>query len=198
MACFHWERQSKSWLIEVGSQPLPPLVAAALDGDDAALVELYRDLRPRIERLATFNCGDPGRAADLAQAVLPEVLATLPGYERSSPSAIAFCFAVALPLMRKQDRASLPSAEYQLPSHYLDESGATDLTATDDPVLTAMQQLPPIWQELLQLRLLAGLTLREVAFVLRRKEGPLCHLQMRALAVLAEWIEQLAKSDDQR
>lgn len=176
-----------------GPGPVPPLAVAAAERDDAALVKIYSDIRPRIERIAAFNLGDPAKATDLAGEVMPRVLATMPSFNRVAPSVAAYCMAVAWPLIRKLNKAALPSGEYQLPAHYLDESESRVIeTATSgDPVLTSMRQLPPLWQELLQLRLLAGLSIEETAYVLQRKPVPLRQLQMRALGALSEWIDQL-------
>lgn len=176
-----------------GPGPVPPLAIAASERDDAALVKIYSDIRPRIERIAAFNLGDAAKAAELAGDVLPRVLATMPSFTRTAPSVTAYCMAVAWPLIRKANKAALPSGEYQLPAHYLDESESRVIeTATSgDPVLTSMRQLPPLWQELLQLRLLAGLNIEETAYVLQRKPAPLRQLQMRALGALSEWIDQL-------
>lgn len=175
------------------SRPVPPLAIAAAERDDAALVKIYSDIRPRIERLVAFNLSDTAKAAELVGDVLPKVLATMPSYARTAPSVTAYCMAVAWPLIRKANKAALPSGEYQLPAHYLDEpeSRVIETATSGDPVLTSMRQLPPLWQELLQLRLLARLSIEESAYVLQRKAAPLRQLQMRALGALSEWIDQL-------
>ncbi|RIK09375.1 MAG: hypothetical protein DCC49_06675 [Acidobacteria bacterium] len=176
-----------------GSRPVPPLAAKAAERDDAALVEIYSDIRPRIERIAAFNLGSEVEATELAGDVLPRVLAAMPSFTRAAPSVAAYAMAVAWPIIRKVNRAALPSGEYQLPAHYLDEaeSRVIETATSGDPVLTSMRQLPPLWQELLQLRLLGGLSIEETAYVLQRKPDPLRQLQLRALGALSEWIDQL-------
>lgn len=179
--------------------PVPEVVVAARDRNDAALAEIYDELQPRLARFVHFNVENSSDADRALSEAIPSVLAMLPHFDESAPSLNAWCFSVVRGELARQDRSALPSSEFQLPAHYLDEGedrAIERITATGD-IRTALRQLPPLWQELLALRILAGLSVEDAAYVLDRSADLLRPLQNRALGALGEWLIQIETRDQQ-
>jgi RNA polymerase sigma-70 factor (ECF subfamily) len=66
------------------SDPLRPLLDAAVEGDDVALAELVRRTQPAIWRLCSL-LGSPGEEEDLTQEVYARALPALARYRGESP-----------------------------------------------------------------------------------------------------------------
>lgn len=64
--------------------PLRPLLAAAVEGDDAALSELVRQTQPTVWRLCAA-LGSPGEEQDLVQETYERVLRALPSFRGEAP-----------------------------------------------------------------------------------------------------------------
>ncbi len=64
--------------------PLAPLLAAALEGDDVAVAELVRATQPAVSSLCTM-LGSAGEHDDLVQETYLRALRALPGYRSEAP-----------------------------------------------------------------------------------------------------------------
>lgn len=172
----------------------PAVVAAAQARDDHAISTIFDSVYPRLRRFIAFTLDDDEKAEAIVGEIFPAVLASIPHYSEAAPSVEAHCFFVAWGILRGSHKEALPSTAFELPDSYLDEdqSQAVGTHLASDEVVAAFRQLPPLWQELLGLRIVAALTIDDAAYVLRRQVDPLRSLQTRSLGALGEWMDQFA------
>ncbi|WP_396286802.1 RNA polymerase sigma factor ShbA [Amycolatopsis sp. PS_44_ISF1] len=193
--------------VALGSAPRPgaledelaPAVAAARSGDPEAVQELLRLIKPTVVRYCRARLG--GRdlsylsADDVAQEVCLAVLKALPGYEDRGGSFLYLVRAIAANKVADAFRAvardrSNPVPE--LPDHPLvfNEPEAHALHGDLGARLgRLMSSLPRIQQEILVLRIVAGLSAAETALALGISPGNVRISQFRALTKLRGMIE---------
>ncbi|MDT8911016.1 RNA polymerase sigma factor ShbA [Amycolatopsis sp. PS_44_ISF1] len=178
---------------------LAPAVAAARSGDPEAVQELLRLIKPTVVRYCRARLG--GRdlsylsADDVAQEVCLAVLKALPGYEDRGGSFLYLVRAIAANKVADAFRAvardrSNPVPE--LPDHPLvfNEPEAHALHGDLGARLgRLMSSLPRIQQEILVLRIVAGLSAAETALALGISPGNVRISQFRALTKLRGMIE---------
>lgn len=168
------------------------LVAAAR-ADPAAFGILYQRYLTRVYRYLRARTGSDDDAADLAQQVFLRALAALPAYrERGLPFA-AWLFRIARNLVidaerarRREplpwDAAAIASRAAGAPSPeaaYLREEELAQLRLL-------VSRLDPARRELLELRYAGGLSVREIAAVVGKREGAVRKQIERTLRSLKE------------
>lgn len=162
------------------------LVERAREGDPDAWECLYLSVYPRLRSYAASRVG-PGAADDLVGETMARAVASI-GRFRWEPSGFdAWLFGilrrVCLEHHRRQNRWTRKSALH--PVDTVAQPG-DDLELADDhrAVRLAFAQLSEKDRELLELRLLSGLSVDEVARVLGKRSGAVRTAQSRALASL--------------
>lgn len=173
-------------------------------GDEAALVRaaqadprmfggLYRRYVDGVYRYLRARTGSAEDAADLTQQVFLQALEALPGYrERGTPFA-AWLFRIARNLANNWARRR-PA----MPLEWLAEGEWPRTGADQDPVVVAerrdelrrlealLAELPAAKRELLALRFAGGLTAREIAAVVGKRDGAVKKQLARTLHELKE------------
>lgn len=170
-------------------------------GDDAALVrsaradtvvfgELYKRHLPRIYSYLRARTDSDEDAADLSQQVFLKALDALPRYEERGTPFAAWLFRIASNVASDARRRARPSTFWdQLPEwlHPADPEGpeaAAIRGETREAVRTLLGDLDPEARELLVLRFVGGLTLREIAAVVGKKESAVHKQLVRTLRKL--------------
>ena len=177
-------------LMTIGSD-FPAVLDAARMGADWALTALYRDLQPRLLRYLALN--EPASAEDLASEVWIGVAQGLRRFSGDEDDFRAWIFTIArrrlLDLRRKAEhRRAVP-----VPPHVLAALGVTGDVEEEavrgleaDRTISRLAALSPDQSDVLLLRVVAGLSVSEVAEVLGKRPGTVRVLQHRALRCLAE------------
>lgn len=159
-------------------------------GDQAAWESLYRAIYPRLRSYALARAGPTG-AEDLVNETMARAVAGIGRFRWQASGFDAWLFGILrrvwLEQSRREDRHRRIHAELV---HDFREPGE-DLDRADDyrAVRTAFAQLSPPEQELLELRLISGLSADDVARVLGKRPGAVRTAQSRALANLRALIE---------
>lgn len=168
------------------------LLVRAAQADPAAFAPLYVAWYPRIERFLRFRGAGPD-AADLAQQVFLQALAALPRYQERGVPFSAWLFRIARNVATDAHRRARHAP---LSWDLLPELPARD--ARDDPeaallhaerlarLRARIDALDPGKRELLALRFAGGLTSREIAAVVGKREGAVKKMLTRTLATLRE------------
>lgn len=167
------------------------LIAAA-QADPAAFAALYRRHLPAIYRYLRARSSTDEEADDLAQQVFLKALEALPTYENRGLPVIAWLFRIAR-------NASVDASRRKwrtVPLHQAHVGGqAPDL---DQPELAALRQegarqfdamiagFDDDHRNLLVLRFAVGLTTREIAMIVGKREAAVRKQLSRALARLKE------------
>lgn len=174
----------------IGSD-FPAVLDAARTGAEWALAAIYRDLQPRLLRYLALH--EPTSADDLASEVWIGVAQSLRRFSGDEGDFHAWIFTIArrrmLDLRRKVERRRAVS----VPPDVLAALGATGDAEEEavnrieaDRTISRLTALSPDQADVLLLRVVAGLTVSEVAEILAKRQGTVRVLQHRALRGLAQ------------
>lgn len=151
---------------------------------------LYRRHRPAIYRYALSRVADPQQAQDVTGEIFLRMIAHLPRYETTGAPFTAWLFRIAhnfiISHLQKENAFVL------VPVDYAHNNGR----AEEDPARLVEQKLETEWirrglqlldesqREVIILRFLVGLTLKETAHTLDRSVGAIKSLQRRGILSL--------------
>lgn len=172
------------------------LIAAARGGDSDAITAIYRLEQPRLLRVLRAEVGDA--ADDVASQTWLEVMGALRRFEGDERGFRALLFTIARRRVADHRRTqrrkpTTPTSPHDL--HVLHaaadarRSSDADVLAQlsgDEAVRAITDLLSADQAEIVLLRVVAGLTVAEVAGIVGRKEGAIRVQQHRALKRLAD------------
>jgi RNA polymerase sigma-70 factor (ECF subfamily) len=170
---------------------LRALVILAQTGESAALDELVRRIRPHVFRYVLARLTDRSSAEDVTQEVAMTVVSALPRYEDMGRPVLAWVFGIAMrkvseahrALRRRPECAADTLPETVAPDDALPEAAAVRLD-TARQMAALLATLPYPQDEIVRLRIAAGLSAEETAAVLGMTAGAVRVAQHRALARL--------------
>jgi RNA polymerase sigma-70 factor (ECF subfamily) len=162
---------------------LRSLVEAAQASDPDAWEALYRRAYPRLVAYATRRL-DPERAQDAVAETMARAVAGIGRFEWNGSGIDGWLFGILRHVVLDAHRARArqiraPHAETQTP-----DPGPLERVLNDEEttaVRAAFAQLRAADRELLELRVMAGLSSEEVAAVLGKRPGAIRTAQARAL-----------------
>jgi RNA polymerase sigma-70 factor (ECF subfamily) len=170
----------------------PAVLDAARTGAGWALAVLYRDLQPRLLRYLALH--EPTSADDLASEVWIGVARGLRRFSGDEDDFRAWIFTIArrrmLDLRRKVERRRAVSVPPDVLAALGGATGDAEEEAVNrieaDRTISRLTALSPDQADVLFLRVVAGLSVSEVAEVLAKRQGTIRVLQHRALRGLAQ------------
>jgi RNA polymerase sigma-70 factor (ECF subfamily) len=172
------------------TDPYSPWLERARTGDQAAVEEILRRLRPAVLRYCLSRVGDRERAEDVTQEVMIGVTTGLAKYEERGLPFQAFAFRIAQ--RRVADSYRSAGRNPLVPTEDLPE--ITDLSETPPEIAEARERaayahellarLTPDQREVVLLRVAAGLPAEEVGAIMGRSAVAVRVAQHRALARL--------------
>jgi len=172
-------------------------VAQAAAGDVEAVGRLYDAYIKRLYGFCLAKVGNETDAEDLAEDVFVKVIGALDGFEwrdlgsRTNNPFSAWIFRIARNHVTSfYRRAATRGAETEVPDSLRDESRSpaeqVEITLTIEEVFTIVEQLPEAQREVIQLRFGAGLSVRETATALDKRETNVKVLQHKGVKRLRE------------
>ncbi len=172
--------------------PFPEVLAAAQAGAEWAFAALYREANPRLMRYFASRARD--EAQDLAAETWMAVARQIGSFEGAEDDFRRWLFTIAHHQLVGHWRSAGRRRDGPVP-----DSELSDLAGTADPsedvvgALSAQEAveriaaaLSPEQAEIVLLRVLAGLTVEEVAQVVGKRPGAVRVAQHRALKKLAD------------
>jgi RNA polymerase sigma-70 factor (ECF subfamily) len=182
-------------------------VSAAVAGDRRAIECLLASIRPLVVRYCRARVGRQERSSasadDVAQEVFMAVLGALPRYRDEGRPFLAFVYGIAAHKVADAHRSaagnrSEPVAE--VPDAPATEAGP-ELRAVQGELSERMAQLllmlPQKQREIVVLRVVVGLSVRETADAVGSTPGAVRVMQHRALAKLRRALIEAETSEDQ-
>jgi RNA polymerase sigma-70 factor (ECF subfamily) len=166
-------------------------IAEARDGGRAALARLYRDLHPPILRY--LRALEPSEAEDLASEVWVGLIRNLERFHGDERELRAWAFTIARSRMvdlrrSRARRPAMPTSPEDLgehaPTRDVEEEAMADLSTEE--AIAQLATLSRDQAEVVLLRVLADLSVRQVAEIMGKREGTVRALQHRALRRLAQ------------
>jgi RNA polymerase sigma-70 factor (ECF subfamily) len=169
-------------------------VDEAKAGDPEAFARLYDAYVERVTRYVFFRVSEPVDTEDLVAQVFLKAWENLERYKMGSSPFIAWLYTIARNLVidhYRTKKSALPLEEaIALPSdlEMPDEEAQTrfDLQAMRD----ALQFLTSDQQQALILKYIAGLPNDSIAKIMKKQEGTIRGLQMRALQTLSKYMKE--------
>lgn len=172
------------------------LVARAADGDPYAFGALYDLFADRVYAYVRARIGDGPDAEDVTETVFVKAYEAIGGYDRRGIPFGAWMFRIArnavVDWVRRRDRAP-ETAELT------EDAGRHDAPRVDDEVLRRLdaervrecvRRLTDEQAEVVTLRFLWGMSVRETAQTCGRTDGAVKALQHRALRNLARMLAE--------
>jgi len=164
---------------------------AAKSGEQSAVEVLYRDLHPGVLAFATARVGTEGE--DLAADVFVTMATALARFEGDERALRRWVFAIAYRKVGEAWRRARQRGTHPAPVDELGlrapigdvEAEALDGLSTSE-ALTAIARLGPPQSEVVLLRVVADLSVEEVATIVGKRPGAIRALQHRALIRLAQ------------
>jgi RNA polymerase sigma-70 factor (ECF subfamily) len=169
---------------------MQPLAARPARGEEAAFAELYDACADRLHAYLTARLRCRDRAADVVQETFLRAVAARRRFGKFE-NPIAYLFQIArneaMRLMRREHRGEPPSLL------------AAELFATDTSQLNreqaelasaALNRIAPDDRELVELKIFAGLTFREIAEVTGLPQATVATRYRRALEQMRPWLSK--------
>ena len=156
----------------------------------AALVaELFEAYYDRIARYIAARIGNPSEAEDLASEVFVRAVENIDEFEWRGAPVQAWLFRIAHNLVvdhfrRAKRRPVVPLETVTFSDNHHDAEDEAPRQLELAEVQEAMKSLTPAQQEVLALRLVAGLPSAEVAAILGKSDGAVREMQHAALKSL--------------
>jgi RNA polymerase sigma-70 factor, ECF subfamily len=174
------------------------ILAAAQEGAEWAIALLYQDLQPRVLRFLRARAG--ADAEDIASETWLDVARSLRSFAGDEDAFRGWVFTIAHRRLVDHHRraARRPDIDPVVPDLGSVASGDdTEADALDQGALgdeaarRLVASLPPEQAEIVLLRVVAGLTVDEVATIVGRRPGTVRVLQHRALKRLSKDLDDL-------
>lgn len=168
---------------------MPSLADRLARGDDSAFAELYDACADRLHRYAAARLRSPEAAADVVQTVFMRAVKSRHRFRKvESPAAYLFQIArnETTRAAAKRNHRELSIADYDPVSDAAQRAGPEDAEA----LAAALAKLDANDQEIIELKLQAGLTFAEIAVVVERPPGTVATRYRRALESLRGWLEK--------
>ncbi len=147
----------------------PQIIKHAVKGKASAFGSLYDHYQPAIYRFVLIKVGRREEAEDLTHQVFLSAWQNIKGYE---------------------DRG-LPFSSWLYQIHFVEEARAhfgLDEKFEIEKVRSAIQKLKPEYQDVLIMRFVEDLAIKDVASALEKSEGAIKLMQHRALKELKEFL----------
>lgn len=174
-----------------------PVLAAAQAGDDWAVARIYRSLQPSV--LAYLRVREPNEAEDIAAQTWLEVACALTTFSGTEQNFRAFVFTIARRrlLNARRSRARrrtdlVDSTDLAAMIHERDELAEQVAARVDgrSAIQRITDLLRPEQAEVVLLRVVAGLTVEEVASIVGKRAVTIRVIQHRALEKLRKELDR--------
>lgn len=172
------------------------LVKRAQGGDVNAVGELYDRHHESIFRYVQSRVGERNLAEDLTGEIFTRMVTSLPGYRLRGIPFRAWLYRIARNLV--VDHYRKESGRLSVPLYHAESTGEAggnpasiiEQKLTLERVQRVLARLDPSQQEVVVLRFLLGLSLREAALTLNKTVAAVKSLQHRGLKALRVALEQ--------
>ena len=168
----------------------PEIVELAQRGNEEAIGTLYDTHCQAVFRYFKARLGDPQTAEDLTGEVFRRMLTALPQYHATDLPFQAWLFRIAHNLLvdyyrRESSHTTIPLEEAEnTNAEEVDPALVVEEKLSMESAYQALSDLETSQRDVLALRFLSGLSLKETAFAMGRTEDAIKALQRRGLVAL--------------
>ena len=173
----------------------PELIRRAQDGETLVVSEIYDRYHQDVFRYMYYRVGDQQTAEDLTSEVFLRMIEKISSYEIRRTSFQAWLFQIARNLSidhyRKTKSVNRTTLEENIPGTGEEPLDMVDRELTSEYLSRALRELPENQRDVIVMRFVVGMPIREVAQTLHKTEDSIKGLQRRALLdlreILTEW-----------
>lgn len=186
MVCQGGERMPVEW----------ELIEKAKTGDRTALNEIVAECWQPLFRFISYKIGSPEEAQDIAQETFYRAFRTLGAYQKTDALFSTWIGRIATNLItdiwRKKGRSPITN---DISDHLNDLPGGENPVETvvnqetRETLAALLDELPDEQRQVIELRILAGLPVREAAVAMEKSEAAIKMLQQRALKNLRDKLQ---------
>lgn len=174
------------------------LVREALQGDQEAFATLYDSYLESIYRFIYIRVEDRQTAEDITSTVFMKAWENLSSYQPRGVPFRAWLFRIARNSVIDHYRTRKQAAPLESVINIIENesqplSEKINNRMETDEVLKYMRQLTEDQRNVLSLKFIQGLSTKEIASVLHKRQGAVRALQMRGLQTLARLMENHGK-----
>lgn len=174
------------------------IIARAKEGDKAALNELVSLYWPVIYRLAFARTSSQEDAQEIAQDTFLRALAALPRYQETDAAFKTYLSRICLNLIidyyRKRGRTPMMSDITQYAAPLIDTGTRPEEVVINDEqrreILGILSLLPQEQRQVIELRILQGVAVADVARIMGKSAAAIKMLQQRALKKLKDLFKE--------
>ena len=159
----------------------------AAQADPARFVDLYERYFHRVYAYAIRRTASRAEAEDITSEVFERALVNLPRFEWRGVPLIAWLFRIAANAMADR-RQQIERNSTDPPPDVPDESESTTIERRA-MLFQLVDRLPDLQRQVIEMRFVDGKSIREMAAALKRSEGAVKQLQLRALDNLRKSME---------
>ena len=177
------------------SRGTPGLVERARQGDQEAWADLYRAAYPRLVAFSHRRLGSDDLARDAVSETMARAVSGIDSYTRDDEGFLPWLFGICRHVVADMQRVLYR----QLPDRLLRPEpvspGPVEVVLDEEEraaLRAAFHRLAPEERELLELRVVAGLSSAEAAEALGKQPGAVRMAQMRALSRLRTFVEEMS------
>lgn len=171
------------------------LVARARRGDQEAWAALYRDAYPRLVAFAHRRLGDLDLARDAVSEVMARAVTAVDSYVGDDGGFAPWLFGISRHVIADMQRTLWRPLPPRLLRHDVEPPGAAEQLIEEEErsvLREAFERLDSDERELLELRVVAGLSSAEVAAILGKQPSAVRMAQKRALARLRTFVGEVS------
>ena len=162
----------------------------------AELAGLYEEYYDRIARYAYSRIGDKTDAEDIAGEVFLKALQSLKSYKEQGPPIQVWLFKIAHNLvvdyLRRKSKFKIVPIDSVNMVDNSDPAELAEIHLEIERVKEALKRLSTDQQEVIRLRFFAGLTSREVSYLMGKTDGAVREMQRAALERLRQILNEPA------
>jgi RNA polymerase sigma-70 factor (ECF subfamily) len=172
------------------------LVERARRGDQEAWTTLYRRAYPRLVAFAHRRLGSADLAREAVSETMVRAVSAIDSYSRDDDGFTPWLFGICRHVVADIHRFRYREAHERLTRIDGSVAGPLDALLENEErsmVRVAFDRLEADERELLELRVVAGLSAAEVAGVMGKRPGAVRMAQMRALSRLRVFVEEVSR-----
>ena len=175
------------------------LVKQAVEGNPDAFGELYSEFAEKIYRYIYYNVRDKVMSEDITQEVFLKAWKAIGSCKGKETTFSSWLYRIAHNLVidryRKKKHVLLESHPVEnIPDTRVDIGEQLD----EEYLFSYLEFLPPNQKQLIILKFVEGMNNREIATIMKKTEGAIRIMQMRALAKLRETMETDYQTDERK
>ena len=181
--------------IMLNQEKILDLMQRAKAGEEEAFALLYEDLYTPIFRYVYSKMSDKAQAEDLTQTVFMKAFKARERFADDASAPVAYFFTIARNLLtdtyRKKKEVHISTEDDQdffaeIPDKELDPAKAHAETENKKFMQSLLQELKPVYREVIELKFIAGYANRDIAQRLGKSEANIRQIQVRALRKLKD------------